>query len=58
MSYGDNEYGSIPYGDDSIFSKIIQVGKAIVQYISNLKTTGFISNRKKSLFGLPDDQNV
>lgn len=50
MSYGDNEYSSIPYGDDTSSSFITQIGKAIIQFISNLKISEFISNRKDKLF--------
>jgi len=51
MSYGDNSYGSIPYGDDSITGVVIRFIKNITaMFISPEKLHGFFSKKKSGEF--------
>jgi len=51
MSYGDNEYGSISYGDDTIIGAIIRFISDIAGlFISKEKIQGFISKKKDGGF--------
>lgn len=51
MSYGDNEYGSIPYGDHIVVSIIIRTIMSIAGlFISKEKIQEFISKKKSGEF--------
>jgi len=52
MAYGDNEYGTVPYGDDTIIARLIRITKELISilFISKSKVLEFLSEKKNNIF--------